>query len=319
MTNNDDPNQFDLFSPYMGDLRLRDQRDTMERPFFSLSKHKRMKPILYKGPNGKDYVEVQPSIKHGMATIFDADILIWLSSVLGEMKDGGVNDIPRIIAFHPLELLKGIGRSWGGRSYNQLEDALDRLAQTSIKTNILHTDRSTSEVASFHWINSWKKVSSTDGKYIGMEVELSQWVYDGVLKDGGLLSIDDEYFDIVGGRARWLYRVARKHAGGNEAVGFTINLETLFDKSGSDGRYSDFKHEIKKLCVVGHLLDFHIAWVDDTQGREPSIWMVRRSKLAKDHPCYQPAKIKDKRLPVINADGKISRRRRPIKRPNDKV
>ena len=37
--------QFDLFLPSIVDLKFRDQKDTMERPFFSLSKAKRMKPI----------------------------------------------------------------------------------------------------------------------------------------------------------------------------------------------------------------------------------------------------------------------------------
>jgi len=39
--------QFDLFIPYVADVPLRDQRETMERPFFSLSKNKRIKPIDY--------------------------------------------------------------------------------------------------------------------------------------------------------------------------------------------------------------------------------------------------------------------------------
>ena len=40
MTLRKDPQrgQFDLFSPYLSDMPLRDQRETMERPFFSLSK-----------------------------------------------------------------------------------------------------------------------------------------------------------------------------------------------------------------------------------------------------------------------------------------
>jgi len=43
--------QFDLFLPTIVDLRFRDQKDTMERPFFSLSKSKRMKPIQYVNEN----------------------------------------------------------------------------------------------------------------------------------------------------------------------------------------------------------------------------------------------------------------------------
>ena len=46
MTKRQNPNpEFDLFIPLMGDLPLKDQRETMERPFFSLQKRKRVKPI----------------------------------------------------------------------------------------------------------------------------------------------------------------------------------------------------------------------------------------------------------------------------------
>ena len=54
-----------------------------------------------------------------------------------------------------------------------------------------------------------------DGKQSrGMTLTLSDWFYEGLLMEGGLLSIDPVYFSITGGRERWLYRVARKHAGG---------------------------------------------------------------------------------------------------------
>ena len=44
--------QFDLFVPYLSDLPLCDQRETMERPFFSMSKRKRLKSIEYTNPEG---------------------------------------------------------------------------------------------------------------------------------------------------------------------------------------------------------------------------------------------------------------------------
>jgi plasmid replication initiation protein len=62
----------------------------------------------------------------------------------------------------------------------------------------------------------------------GMTIVLSQWFKQGVLQRGGVLSIDPAYFSITGGRERWLYRVARKHAGGNGPEGFAISLATLF-------------------------------------------------------------------------------------------
>ena len=101
-----DGGQFDLFTPYIADLPLRDQRETMERPFFSLAKRKRLKPINYKSPNGTVYVNIFPNHKFGMATIWDADILIWAASVLNSMKAQGLNDIPRKLAFQPYDVLK---------------------------------------------------------------------------------------------------------------------------------------------------------------------------------------------------------------------
>lgn len=48
--------QFDLFLPYIADLSFRDQREMMERPFFSLAKSKRVKPIDYTSSDGKLWV-----------------------------------------------------------------------------------------------------------------------------------------------------------------------------------------------------------------------------------------------------------------------
>src|ERR1017187_6358529 len=111
--------QFDLFLPSIVDLRFRDQKDTMERPFFSLSKSKRMKPIEYVNENDGIFVTVQPHQDYGMATIWDADILIWAASVLCDMKNRGTNDIPRELKFQPHDLLRAIMRSTGGRDYAQ--------------------------------------------------------------------------------------------------------------------------------------------------------------------------------------------------------
>jgi plasmid replication initiation protein len=128
--------QFDLFLPSIVDLRFRDQRDTMERPFFSLSKSKRLKPIEYNNENDGIFVTVQPHQDFGMATIWDADILIWAASILWDMKNRGVNDIPREIKFQPHDLLRAIGRSTGGTDYLKLRDGLERLKSTIINTNI---------------------------------------------------------------------------------------------------------------------------------------------------------------------------------------
>ena len=50
--------QLDLFVAVFTDIPIRDQRDMMERPFFSLSKTPRLKPIEYRV--GDTWVEVSP-------------------------------------------------------------------------------------------------------------------------------------------------------------------------------------------------------------------------------------------------------------------
>jgi plasmid replication initiation protein len=128
--------QFDLFVPYVADLPLRDQRETMERPFFSLSKRKRLKPIEYTSPDQGIFVNVYPNPEFGMATIWDADILIWAASSLNELRKRGLNELPRTLPFQPYDLLKTICRDIGGRDYRLLREALGRLQATSIVTNI---------------------------------------------------------------------------------------------------------------------------------------------------------------------------------------
>jgi plasmid replication initiation protein len=73
MTLRDEPKgsrQFDFFVPYLSDLPLRDQRESMERPFFSLSKRKRLNPIEYTSPDGNIWVKVEAMPNYGMATIW---------------------------------------------------------------------------------------------------------------------------------------------------------------------------------------------------------------------------------------------------------
>src|SRR5580704_8267421 len=97
--------QRDLFTASFADIPVRDQRDTMERPFFSLAKRPRLTPIEYKV--GNTWVEVSANPNFGMATIWDADILIWASTQVTEALDRGLKP-SRTIQFHPYNLLRSI-------------------------------------------------------------------------------------------------------------------------------------------------------------------------------------------------------------------
>ena len=269
--------QFDLFLPYLADLPLRDQREMMERPFFSLAKSKRVKPIDYQSPDGKLWVHVSANADYGMATIWDADILIDCASVLADMARRGVNDVPRKLHLMPYDLLRAIGRPTTGRAYELLGQALDRLVATTIKTNIRAENR---REATFSWLDGWTQlVDEKTERSRGMTIELSNWFWEGVMMTGGVLSIDRAYFDLTGGRERWLYRVARKHAGGAGDAGFAISMPTLFEKSGAEGQYRRFKFEIAKIAERNELPGYALTLEQDGK-REPMLRMRRRSDSA---------------------------------------
>ncbi len=305
--------QFDLFLPTIVDLKFRDQKDTMERPFFSLSKSKRMKPIEYVNENDGIFVTVQPHQDYGMATIWDADILIWAASVLCDMKNRGTNDIPRELKFQPHDLLKAIARGTGGKDYVQLKDSLERLKATVITTNI--RAKRSQKTNMFSWIDQWDDLVDAQTKESrGMTLTVSDWFYRGVTEDGGVLSIDPAYFSISGGRERWLYRVARKHAGGNGSNGFAISMPVLFDKSGAEGTYRRFKFEILRIIARNDLPGFSLAVQTGAEG-EPLVHMVKREYIGegghqewtpitkaqpRPKPAQPPKSTADSDLPLLN-------------------
>ena len=129
----DERAQLDLFRALPGDLAPRDAQDLMAYPFFSLAKSKRLAPIDFKAGSVKIRVEAVP--EHGMATIWDADILIWAASQIVEARDVGLQP-SRLMATTPYEILNFIGRGVSLRDYDRLKAALDRLQSTTVATSI---------------------------------------------------------------------------------------------------------------------------------------------------------------------------------------
>src|SRR5215217_5476128 len=80
--------QLELFRALPGDLAPRDAQDLMAYPFFSLAKTHRVTPIDFRINNIRIRVEAVP--EHGMATIWDADVLIWAASQIIEARDAGL-------------------------------------------------------------------------------------------------------------------------------------------------------------------------------------------------------------------------------------
>lgn len=270
--------QPDLFAASFADIPVRDQRDTMERPFFSLAKKPRLTPIEYHV--GNVWVEVSANPKFGMATIWDADILIWAATQITEALDRGLKPA-RVIQFHPYNLLRSIRRPTGGVNYVRLRAALERLTHTAVRTNIRAQGRK--KTASFHWLESWTEtVNEGTGEPTGMTITLPDWLYSGIVEERLVLTIHEDYFLLTGGIERWLYRVARKHAG-KQDTGWSFTMRQLHEKSGSAARLSDFAVDIRKAAEANQLPEYELMLQRNGEGEEV-LHFVHRSHLAIDHP-----------------------------------
>ena len=152
------------------------------------------------------------------------------------------------------------------------------MASTYVETNIRVPKGSRKKTVGFHWVEHWDSYEDEDGKPTGMSLTLPGWLYDGIIEGGGVLSIHEDYFLLTGGIERWLYRVARKHAGSQE-MGWQFTMAQLYAKSGSAARISDFAIDVRKVVTANSLPEYALALQRDDKGEE-SVWMVRRSQLA---------------------------------------
>ena len=134
----DERGQLDLFRALPGDLAPRDAQDLMAYPFFSLSKSPRTKPIDFRA--GKIAIRVEAMPEHGMATIWDADVLIWAATQIVQARDNGLKT-SRLMAATPHEILAFAGRGSSSRDYDRLKAALDRLQSTTVATTIRSEER----------------------------------------------------------------------------------------------------------------------------------------------------------------------------------
>jgi plasmid replication initiation protein len=233
--------QLDLFRALPGDFAPRDAQDLMAYPFFSLSKTHRVAPIDFVSGNVSIRVEAVPD--HGMATIWDADILIWAASQIVEARDAGLRT-SRLMVATPYEILKFIGRGASMRDYQRLKAALDRLQSTTVCTSIRQPAEGRRH--RFSWINEWKERTDPNGKPDGIEMIVPDWFYRCVLDNALVLTIDRAYFDLTGGLDRWLYRIVRKH-GGRQRNGWRFDFHHLHQKSGALSPFKRFAFELRDI------------------------------------------------------------------------
>ncbi len=254
--------QLALFRALPGDLAPRDAQDLMAYPFFSLAKTKRVVPIDFRA--GAITIRVEAVPEHGMATIWDADVLIWAASQIVEARDAGLKT-SRLMAATPYEILTFVGRGTSARDYDRLKAGLDRLQSTTVLTSIRQPAERRRH--RFSWINEWKETADANGRPSGLELILPDWFYAGVIDDALVLTIDRAYFDLTGGLERWLYRLVRKH-GGRQDGGWSFDLVHLHAKSGSLSPLKHFAYDVRHIVQRQKLPGYQLVLTRDPNGAE---------------------------------------------------
>lgn len=245
--------QLELFRTSFANTAPRDAQDLMAYPFFALGKNKRVTPIDFQ--SGGVTIRVEGTAEHGIATIWDADILIWAASQIVEAEDSAIRTSRRIAAT-PFEILAFIHRGRSVRDYERLKAALDRLQSTSVATSIRQYNGK--RLHRFSWLSEWRECIDARGRSQGIELVLPEWFYEGVVNASLVLTIDPLYFTLTGGIERWLYRLVRKH-GGKQRRGWLFDFPYLYRKSGSSARYSDFAIDVRRIAARQSLPGYYLT------------------------------------------------------------
>lgn len=251
------PTQLNLFVSDLLSWSPKSDQASMAYPFFALSKVKDTKIRRYEGPDGV-VVEITPSVK-GMATIWDKDVLIFAVSTIRDAINRGKkierNTPINITAYN---LLLATERGEGGKSYTDLEKALDRLMGTVVKTNI--PTGGTEKTDSFHLVTNYTiKRDTRTRKMQSIELILPDWLWDAATNGGkDLLSVDKSYFLIKGGVERRVYEMCRKHCG--HQTGWSIGVQKLLLKSGSTSNIREFRRMLKDIVDRNELPGYSLEY-----------------------------------------------------------
>jgi plasmid replication initiation protein len=276
-----DDAQLTFFVPSIHDAPIKDDFNLMDIAPFALSKTTGEGIIRYELKDS--IITVEGGAEVGLATAYDYDIVINMISYLADAtRQYRVDDSkglqpslpPRIYRPAASEILKFCRRELGGKQYEDLERALDRLQATRIKITNLTTARDSAkskrrETESFPLIGRYKVVTRTTQERIDqVEIEIPNWVYEGVVKPDGkpsILTLNPDYFLITRPIAKFLYRLARKAAGQTEAK---YTLVDLHKRSGSKLPRHKFRQAIREIVDAAvPLPDYDLSLIEGESGQ----------------------------------------------------
>jgi hypothetical protein len=247
----------DLFICDVADAVLKDLIPQMEHPFYSLSK--KPETAIRRYEHNGNWLQIVPSVK-GLATIYDKDILIYCISQLMEKLKRNEPVGPRIrITSH--DLLVFTNRGTAGKDYNALCEAIDRLAGTRITTNIRTGEEEQTDSFGLIDAASIRRKHGLDGRLLWVEIKLSDWVFNAI-QGQEVLTLHPDYFRLGKPLERRVYELARKHCGRQKT--WTISLDTLLKKSGSQSVITRFRQMVKHIAKHDHLPDYRLVFNEET-------------------------------------------------------
>ena len=261
----------DFFLADLFDYAMKDDGASMEAPIFTLSTKTDVSTWTWESKDGNRRVEVYPSVK-GRATQFDKDVLIYVVSQMTEGLNRGRDDAKnRTVRFTVHDYLVSTNKPAGGAEYQRLENALERLRGTTIKTDIRTGGQRVKE--GFGIIDSWMIIERApdDERMVAVEVTLSKWLHNAV-QAHEILTIHPDYFRLRKPLERRLYELARKHCG--HQTMWCIDLALLQDKAGSKGTLREFRRMVREI-IEAHTLPEYRVMLD---GTDKVTFYVRNSR-----------------------------------------
>jgi plasmid replication initiation protein len=248
------PNR-DFFLCDLFDYALKEDSVSMEVPIFTLATKPDTKPWKWESKDKSRSITVTPSIL-GRATMNDKDVLIYVTSQITEGINRKREDTTsRTVRFTVYDYLVTTNKQTTGSSYKRLQDGLERLQGTSIKTNIQTGGIRMQE--GFGIIDSWKIIEkSPDNRMIGIEVTLSKWLFNSI-QAREVLTINKDYFRLRKPIERRIYELSRKHCGHQPM--FSINVDLLKEKCGSQSTLREFRRMLKEIAEKDLLPEYTLC------------------------------------------------------------
>ena len=221
-------------------------------------------------------IEASPSAI-GRATQEDKAFLIYLISHMKEELEAGVypNQKIRVTAY---DYFKKTNKPFTGYYYEKFNEMMTRLQGTNIYTNIEMGGEGIDEW--FSWLKSVKVhyyKNKNGNKSVNIfEVELCDWLYNGVVGDQTFIGYSAEYFDMSPIMQR-LYEIAKVDKSNDF---FKIPFLYLRDLVGSTGSPKNFKTALH-MCKDNNVLSDHDIEFFDV--RRPDLILDKKSKISYEH------------------------------------